>query len=227
MMGDLQRDMRLKYEHLLEQINGLSLRERAIMLVLACMLFGGGWYQLYWIPAQKKQAESAVKIADLESQIATLLDAQQQILARKNQDPNKQARQYRDSLVKKIKKRKKTLRKATRNMVTPSEMITVLKSVLDAQSGLTLVSMKALPLVDLEGDSISSDDDDEVVIYRHGFKIEVRGEFLAVFRYFRALEKKPWMVFWEKMDYVVEEHPAALITFEIYTLSLKQELIGT
>jgi MSHA biogenesis protein MshJ len=53
-------------------------------------------------------------------------------------------------------------------------------------------------------------------------RIELKGQYLDIVRYLRALESMPAKVFWGEVQFESEKYPVSRITLVIYTISLNK-----
>lgn len=58
------------------------------------------------------------------------------------------------------------------------------------------------------------------LLYRHGVQITVRGNYLDMIDYMRALETLPTQLFWGSAQLEVDDYPSSRLTLTLYTLSL-------
>jgi len=103
----------------------------------------------------------------------------------------------------------------------------LLRAMLHTAPGLSLMSLKTLPVTALPGtqtaDHKSTPDEDEapppVVVHRHGVDIVIKGNFLALLPYLARLHDYPKRLFWSELRLEVEKHPDAILRLSLYTLS--------
>jgi MSHA biogenesis protein MshJ len=99
----------------------------------------------------------------------------------------------------------------------------LLEQVLKNDEKLQLVELKTLPislLVEPTGGQAQVNGSRTQQIYKHGVEITVRGNYLDLLRYLTALEKLPARMFWGEVSLSVAQHPEAVLTLTVYTLSL-------
>lgn len=113
----------------------------------------------------------------------------------------------------------------------------LLETMLCTTSGLSLVSIKTLPVVPLlprgpqatdrstlkpapsaTGPS-SAPDPAPVAVYQHGVEIVIQGNFLALLPYLEKLRRYPKRLFWTSASLEVVRHPDAQLRLVITTLS--------
>ena len=63
-------------------------------------------------------------------------------------------------------------------------------------------------------------------VYKHGVVIQFSGDYRSTVHYLQSLESLPWKFYWDGLAYEVEDYPNALITINVFTLSLEKGWIG-
>ena len=63
-------------------------------------------------------------------------------------------------------------------------------------------------------------------VYKHGVKIELKGQFLDVLDYMIALEKMNWKVYWKSFHYTSERYPQGKASIVVETLGFDNGWIG-
>ncbi len=56
-------------------------------------------------------------------------------------------------------------------------------------------------------------------LYRHGVEVRVEGSYPELLAYLQALEALPQKLLWGSLQLQVEQHPRAVLTLRVYTLS--------
>ena len=123
-------------------------------------------------------------------------------------------------------------------LISPDEMALMLETVLVKVKGLELQKVRGLgsePVVRVaavkegqEDTSATGVDADNPVsnAYKHGLRIEFRGDYLGTLEYIRELENLEWGFFWESLDFEVNDYPDSSVGITVYTLSLDKNWIG-
>jgi MSHA biogenesis protein MshJ len=60
---------------------------------------------------------------------------------------------------------------------------------------------------------------DRPTLYRHGVEVSVEGSYPELLAYLQALEALPQKLLWGSLQLQVEQHPRAVLTLRVYTLS--------
>ncbi len=116
---------------------------------------------------------------------------------------------------------------------TTSEVGALLRKLLDTSPGLTLVSLKTLPVEPFflsenkvngnnkAGKEISPNETTEFqkALYKHGVEVSVKGNYMALLTYMESLHKYPKRLFWAEASLDVNPYPNSVLKLVIYTLS--------
>ena len=206
------------------KVDGMSLRERALIFAAAAFLLVSMINSLFLEPLlakQKKISDQVVqqqeKMKETQAQIALLLQAKQS-------DANSPQRERIRVLRQQINEGNAYLKNRRDKLVPPEKMADLLERVLSKNDRLKLVALNTLPvspLIEPPGDAAPGQNAGlENQIYKHGVTITVRGNYADLLQYLTALEKLPTQMYWgvAKMDVV--KHPVVELTLTLYTLSL-------
>jgi MSHA biogenesis protein MshJ len=56
-------------------------------------------------------------------------------------------------------------------------------------------------------------------LYRHGVELQLEGSYADLLDYLKTLEAMPQRVLWGGISLKVEQHPKAVLTLRLYTIS--------
>jgi MSHA biogenesis protein MshJ len=110
----------------------------------------------------------------------------------------------------------------TSGLVAPKAMAPLVEQVLARSRGLALVRLENLPPTPLDEASKAGTEATAAAasaVYKHGLKLEVRGEYGDLLRYLHALEQMPAKVFWGEVTLDSPKGGRAQMTLVLYTLS--------
>ena len=224
-----------------EKINNLSLRERSMVFIGLIAVIFTLWDSFLITPLANEQKKVLAEINKKNAERMVLVTQVQESLQKNNKDPDAANIAKLKLLRSRLIDVQAELESSTKNLVSPNEMPKILETVLHKTSGLTLNNLKSLgvkPLVAKETKEDSSDKnelvDDETELtadnidnaYKHGLRIEFKGDYLTTLDYLKQLEELEWGFFWDGFELNVSEYPNASAYIEIFTLSLKEEWIG-
>ena len=110
-----------------------------------------------------------------------------------------------------------------------SQVGALIRELLTASPGLTLISLKTLPAVVFytpppQGTANGSDLQNLAMkaqgnIYKNGVEVSVKGKYMALLSYMENMQNYPKRLFWSDAKLDVSAYPEAVLTLVIYSLS--------
>ena len=212
-----------------DKLDTLNPREKIMILVTGVILFPG-LIDFLWLQPMRDDTTRMTRQAQMITERLTSTNQQQEELVKMIQDdPAMELERRIEGTQSAISQAEQRLLEYTGSLIPPDKMAGMLKSLLDESDSLTLLSLEnlaAAPLFDPAQASSESNTRDVFGLYRHGIKLQFKGDYMNSMNYVAALEKLPWKFYWRSFDYQVEQYPTALVTLNIYTLSTNSYWIG-
>ena len=214
--------MRERWEQLVARVDGMSLRERALIFAAAAFALVALIDALFLNPLLQQQKRLSMqvvqqqeKMKEIQAQLATLLQAKQ---ADKNDPQRERIRLLRDQ----IAEGEAFLKETQDKLVPPEKMAHLLEQVLVKNGRLQLVALETLPVSNFIESAAAAQASAGAgrQIYKHGVKITVRGTYADLTQYLQTLERLPTQMFWGMAKMDVVKYPQAELTLTLYTLSL-------
>jgi MSHA biogenesis protein MshJ len=206
------------------RLNRASLRERAMIFAAIVCVASALWYQLVMTP-----------LATRRSHIAAVVKEKSELMGVGSADPQMDAFSALKSreifLAKSIAQANVALDDAQNGLIEPKRMVVVLKAVLDRQHGLSLVRIRNLPVQPLlpGGPPDKNTPQDAASLgpgpYLHPVEIELRGDYLAVLSYLRALESMPAGFQWQRFD-LLNDDAGQRYRVVLATVSMEPNWLG-
>ena len=224
-----------------DKFEALSLRERGIVIVAVIGVLYMGWNTFLWQPVKKENQKQVKQIKKWHGQIEDI-DKKISVVSTsmtKSEDADVMSRI--DNLKSEIQNINAIKKDITVGFIRPAQMPEVLKGLLKKEPGLTLVRLDSLGAESLfpqkqaateaegspkEGDTAKTTSMPSPKIYKHGVILEFKGDYKSTVSYLRNLESLPWKFYWDGVGYEVLEYPEALVTVNVFTLSLDKGWIG-
>lgn len=214
------------------RIDALSLRERGILfLVVLGVLF---WlatvvvFSSLRVEQQRLEKDVRAKL----NQVQALSDQNQMMMTKLAQDPEALAQARVAELKQHLKTEEASVANIVRGLVSPREMPRLVQQMLAKNRALQVIKLENLPAQVLAEEKNAADATPSppaatpltnvARVYRHGMRIELRGQYADIARYLRALEELPSKVFWGEVRFESEKYPLSRVTLVIYTISLNQ-----
>jgi len=214
--------MQERFDQIVAKVDGMSLRERAMIFAAAAFAVVSLINTFFLDPllAQQKRLSSQVvqqqeRMKETQAQLASLLQAKQA-------DEHAPQRERIHLLREQIAEGDAFLKATQGKLVPPEKMAALLEQMLAKNANLQLVALNTLPVSQFI--ESSSDTPNPAVldkqIFKHGVQMTVRGSYADLMQYLAALEKMPTQMFWGMAKLNVVKYPSAELTLTLYTLSL-------
>jgi MSHA biogenesis protein MshJ len=219
--------LRVRMRNLADRIDALSLRERGLIFlgVMGVLYFIA--VQLVFAPlrAEHKQTEATLRAKHQETQ--ALNTQLQSMLGMTGANADAAQRARIQTLQQELQALDRKLEQKIGGMVSPQQMAKLLEQVLTRSRGVKLVKMENLTKSLAMEQTVSANTSAlGAVVYKHGVRIQVRGQYFELVEYLRTLESLPWKVSWGEVSLESETHPISTLTLEIYTWSRHGGWIG-
>jgi MSHA biogenesis protein MshJ len=216
----------LKLRPLIERVDQLSLRERAL-------IFGGGvaliyvaWQALLMDPVTFRARAAEQRLAEVRHR-GQLAD---EAGLAASQDPAVAAASRNRALAERLRGVDAELASAAQGYVAPEKMTELVRGLLASQQGLRLVSLRNLPAESLSrpageagvasaADAASTDRGP----FLHPVEVVVEGDYLSVVNYLHELEKLPWRIHWQRLELLAGDYPSNRVRIVIGALSLSRD----
>lgn len=216
-------------------LDSLSKRDQIALFVTFLVVVMMIWTELIYAPLSEEmtvvEQEIAQKTSEIEVFQAKTLALQKSI----NTDPDAENRQQLKKYLEESMLLDEALAKTSTQIISPQEMTGLMEQILKSQAGLKFVSLKNKPaepefvksLSESEMDVEAAGDTENVsTIYRHSVVLQMEGSYHDALSYLKTLEQLPWRFFWQSVEIETSAYPNTLITLEVYTLGLREGLIG-
>lgn len=188
--------MSILFDKYQKRIDQLPLIIKAIILVFALGLTFTIWYQAFWVNIKKSLAAKNNQIATLKSAIPPL---ETQI---KSLETDTQG----------ILKTRAKIKQDANGELPHIKVRTMLYELLKATNDLTLIELENLQPKEVNlHQSLSR-------TIEHDIYIKFIGNYFSTMHYLQSIEKLPWKIFWDKLEYKVTKYPMAEVTLSIHTI---------
>ncbi|PIE44071.1 MAG: hypothetical protein CSA50_02065 [Gammaproteobacteria bacterium] len=207
-----------------DKLNGLSLRERVIVLVMAGL-------SLLWIydyvaltPYLEKSQQNKMLLDQYRNEMNAALSNIDLLMKKLEDDPNHLLRERIANKENQLKQLNTLIGKSTQGLIEPKKMSQVLGYLLSKQSGMAIKSVKNYPA---EPVSFKENEqaEPEVLMYRHRLELQLEGTFFQVVGYLKMIEALTERLYWNDMKFTMKQYPKGRLLLEVHTLSISKELI--
>ncbi|MFT6102080.1 MAG: MSHA biogenesis protein MshJ [Candidatus Endobugula sp.] len=200
--------------------HALVLRERILLIGLACCLLFFLWYVFFGYPAEKNIVKSKDKREQLLTLSEDIISNYDFSKEQKNTERNMAIIDKRMSSVQsKMSVIDDEVTRFNEKTIPIDEIVLLLRDLLKANSQLSLESLKVYPseIIKNDGGGGGSFED---AFEKSMISITLKGTYSSIFSYLKTVESLDWSIFWENVEYSVDEYPIASVAIQIYTLSV-------
>lgn len=223
------------------RFDALARRER--LLVAGAVVLGGLYLGLmFWVEPMFARAKRFA--SQSESQASELSGLQAQIVSLGQQvarDPNEALRAELARVDAQLAALEIRLSEFDASLVPPQRIPALLDSLIRKTPGVRLVGFKTLPVEGLlaarrksapasnaptsntpasNGATGSVPEASAMDVYKHGFELKLRGNYLALLAYLQTLEAEPQRLLWQRAQLQVPAYPESELTLTVLTLSM-------
>lgn len=220
------------WEEIEKKVNGMALRERALIFAALAVVLATVTTLQFINPLlqEQKKLSSIVqqqqeKAKTVQEQVASSAEARRNVAnspLRKQIEQTKQKLMDGDAYLHGLHDR----------LVAPEKMAELLEQVLSHHGGLKLIDLQTLPVAPLVEKSATKPSETATTpasavvavpdskAFKHGVIITVRGNYLELLQYLADLEHLPTQMFWGKAEMKADQYPEVELTLTLYTLSL-------
>ncbi len=214
-------------------INQRNMREKSLFLLTGLFLIVFIWEMTVHDPLVKSVKKYKKETVSTKKQISDTKIQLETVLEKIRSDPSKALNEQRDSLTVEVRTLDMKLNQLMGSLVRPNEMIGLLKSFVDEDKTVTIVSMKNLDPTALQVEKPSTSRDKEekkpvvkVKLYKHGVDLQLTGNFFDTLNYLEKLEQIDKKIIWDLVEYKVDKYPLATIHLTVKTISDQRSWIG-
>ena len=229
--------MKQRWLELSKKVNGLTLRERGLVILTTIALTYLVWDFLVLGPILSSRESLQKEFAAVTQKNTAMLQEEKALLATLSLDPDRDLKLQVNNLEVRIAQLDEELAEMAVGLIPVEQLPIILQEVLSSTSRLTLVRLQTLPVETIRligGESMSditpvgypTSNNDSGNVYKHRVKIELSGSYVELKSYLQKLESLSWRFYWDELKFDLQSYPMAKITIDVYTLSTDEGLFG-
>lgn len=225
--------MKKLWLQLADRFDAMMPRERLMVFLALIAVVSALFYFLTLNPALARYQLVQQQMQQDEKLLRSLDEEELSLIRAASADPDAAVRAQIAATRQELAALQATLGSAGGRLVDPAQAARMLKDLVAAQSGVTLVSMQAGEAQNL---LIDSEDEGKAPgaapapaapqgakgLYRHTLRIALRGDYAALSRYVAQLEKLTWSMQVAELKLVSEQWPEARLELVLHIISLER-----
>jgi len=199
---------------LITRFENLSLRERGLVLLVIMGLIYAIWDFLLMQPLEEQRLHLSSLLQYKQKHLNTLNQTIQELKNPRSIEPETNNNTIND-LREQLLYQENNIKFLASTLISPQNMLRMLKSVLAQQTSLTLLKLEtqiSQPLSEINP---------AAKMFKHSLRLEFSGDYMDILTYVRFLEDLPWKLYWDELDIVINNYPSTHITLTVYTFSRK------
>ncbi len=218
--------MNKQFTQYIKQVDALSLRERALILITLIVLPVYSWWAFSGSATLQKTKLFEKQNTALQSEIDTLELTSAAIQKRIQDGVHKDKQQKLDFLKKEFDRVSALLEEKTNTLIEPDEMFELMQQLIFAESKLKLTAMKRKEVQPALVSNSTDGKDSQPEIYRHVLRLSFEGRFKDILQYIQKLEALQWQLIWDRITLKMAEYPIIKVDIEISTFSDNKNWVG-
>lgn len=215
-------------------VDARTRRERLLLAAAVVVIVALLWDVTLRAPLAERHAAAAERVARLQSDLAGVEASTRQLRDELDTLTGDGGGRVLEDLRARLERIDEQLAERTLRVISPAQMVTVLREVLSAESGLTLVALRndgVEPVIAedrpvLSGEGAEVEARDVPRVFRHRIELVVRGDYFALLDYLKRLEGLRWEFQWDALEIETQDYPVARAAVSLSTLSLAEDWIG-
>jgi len=215
-------DLKLQVAKTIEKVDGLSSRERVIIVVTAIAFIFGTYNQFVLAPFLETRSTLKKEMADIVPEMEVMQNTIESLVERQARDPNVALRSAIKEKKERIEALDDVIESETKRLIDPEKMPKILGYLLSRRSSLSINSVKSA-----SGEPIMFEGEEKPMgLFKHELKIELEGSYQQVQVYLGKIEELAEQVYWDDMVFEMKEYPTGTLRLNVHTMSTSKELIG-
>ena len=231
---------RLRVAAIVQRFDAMDVRRRALLSTLALVLLFAAWQTLLMDPLAARRQHAMQRLDESRRQFGRI----EQLGASFEADPLLAAVERNRALRVQLATLDAQLQANAHGYASPRQVTSLLRDLLAAQHGLTLVSLANLPprsLMAAAGEAgpgggasnagvppaaAANAPPDQGGPYLHPVELVIEGSYGDILDYLRALEALHWQIYWERLELQALDYPANRVRIVVGALSLSRDWIS-
>lgn len=211
-----------RIEVLLEKYRAVTARERKLITIAAHTVLAGVYVLFILAPLWTSALNERRQANEIESNVLRMQAHLERLRNSPQLDPNEPVRDD----IQKISAQKNVIderiQKLTDTLVAPENMPEIFENMMTQDRSLKLISLR-----NKTGENVSVDAEfANVDLYRHGVEIRMQADYPSLMSYLRRLDSMNWKLYWQTLDYRIDEYPRGELLLEVFTLSTREEILS-
>ncbi len=198
--------------------------KRALFLIVSNLVLLLIGVIFYILPEYNNLKLNQAKINSINRSLASLNREEKTFLADISDNPNKSIQENIGTIKEKIQQQVGEIEQFTKKQLETPRMVQIIKSKVSQNESLKLFRVASLstyritPLT-LGATKIGLDKLPEILV--HPIELDINGDYINTYKFLTTLEDS-WRIFWDSVEYLVDNYPSAKISIRVHLLVLSK-----
>ncbi len=215
-MGNSLRSLLLKFDYLTD-------RERLLIFLVSLVFV----YTLGTALIANVKQKIPIQETKIKNWQLSLDSVEQQIVVLRQGSESEKREQIRQALANLYQQHERMI-----DLVSPGDMVGLVKQVLGQGSGLKLLRLESIAPVPLEisvevkqSPGLRSAKSEKITMYKHGMFLEFTGKYADFLSYLENMESQQKRFIWDSASIQIREYPVSVFSLRLFTISRDRDLI--
>ncbi|EWH08741.1 MSHA biogenesis protein MshJ [Catenovulum agarivorans DS-2] len=220
--------MKQQWQQLEDRYSQITKREKLIIFFSGCGVLIYVFVMLFIEPAWSQYSQQQQELDILKTQIVELEQSSTELKQALRIDINLPLNEQISQLKQRLESVDANLEQISAELVNTEQMTQLLQDMLAQSDRVKLVSLHAMPAVDLMAVNQAAADKHpamNVSLYQQNLHMVIEGRYQDIYEFLHSVESLPWQFNWQNFQYQVKQYPSAQLSIEIATLSLTEDVL--
>lgn len=209
--------MKEKLQLLINRIDLLSIRERALLLLLSLAVIYFIWFLVLDNPLQSREKQLRTTIQNKKGQIVLLNQQAAAIRNAAKQGPSQHLVMQKNLLTQQLNHFDKKIAGFDTKIISANKLTLALQQLLSQSRGVKLLSFRSTP-----ASSVDQSEENKNKLTEYRFQLVLEGSYVSVVHVLQKLEAMRWLILWDQLNYQVTKYPVGKVTVKLHTLSVNK-----
>ncbi len=218
------------FQKLQDQVDELSLRERALIFLSGTAVIVMTWNFLFFVPQNNVRDSLNLQMGAIQKKLIVRTQEATALAQMVSSSADLKKAQLLIDLRLESANLGSEMSEASAGLIPANELLDVLREVLAQSNELEIDRIEILPpeklALDLNslimtGKAVASGNQG---VLKHTVELSLQGSYFDLLRYLQGLEALPWRLYWDSLNYQVSGYPMGDIELRVSTLSMSEAL---
>jgi MSHA biogenesis protein MshJ len=197
-------------DKVVEWLNARDERERLGILALGCVCISMLWYFMLQKPLILKRMQIQQQTASIQKQTLFLDNEANNILIQATKNATHK---------KLVENENEQFESLNRHFASSQGTDELVKAILNPMNPIRIMDLKNIVTVTVKPDLTKPDASKSATPDQDGYQVVFQSDYINAVTYLESLEKLPWCLSWDSLEYTVMSYPNAQVAVTLHIVS--------